>query len=233
MPDRKSKGLHAGRYLISGVLTIIPLWITWLVFDFVLRQLSKFGLPWVRVLARNIRDDSPDLAKLLLEPWFQNVFAVVLIIAALYLLGWAVNNVIGRSLVAAFESMVERMPLVKVVYGGVRKLIEALSQKPDSGQRVVVIDFPSPEMKAIGLATKTIEDAATGEKLIAVYVPTTPNPTSGYLELVPADRVISTDWTMDEAMNFLVTAGVVGPDAIHYSRSAPDTGAAQSKISRT
>ena len=233
MSDRKSKGFHPGRYVIAGILTAIPLWITWLVFDFVFRQLSTFGLPWVRRLSRNIHDDSPDLAQLLLEPWFQYVLAVVLIIVMLFVLGWAVSNVVGRRIVAAFEALIESVPLVKIVYGGVRRLIDALGQKPEGVQRVVVIDFPSTGLKAIGLVTRTMEDVATGDKIVAVYVPTTPNPTSGYLELVPADRVVSTDWTMDEAMNFLVTGGAVGPDTIHYTESAPVGEEAQSKISIT
>ena len=71
-------------------------------------------------------------------------------------------------------------------------------------------------MRAVGLVTRTLEDEQTGEKLAAVYVPTTPNPTSGYVEIVPVSRLVSTDWTLDEAMNFLVSGGAVGPEAVRY-----------------
>jgi len=86
-----------------------------------------------------------------------------------------------------------RIPLVQTIYGGVKKLLAALQQKPDRVQRVVLIAFPTPEMKTVGFVTRVLTDHQTGRELAAVYVPTTPNPTSGYLEIVPLDKVTSTD----------------------------------------
>jgi uncharacterized membrane protein len=109
------------------------------------------------------------------------------------------------------------MPLVKQVYGGTRRLIDALQVKPDQeNQRVVLIDFPLDGTKVVGFLTKTLRDKATGEELAAVYVPTTPNPTSGYLEIVPMCRVIATDLSFDEAMSFIITGGAVGPEEIAF-----------------
>ena len=210
--------MHLKRYILSGLLTIIPLWVTWLLFEFIFRRLSEFGQPWVRVLAANIREDTPVIARLLLEPWFQNVLAVLMVLLALYLLGWTVSRVVGRRVLHAFESLVDRLPGVKKIYGSVKQLVTVLQQKPTDVQRVVLIDFPSAELKAVGLVTRTLVDAETGDKLAAVYVPTTPNPTSGYLEIVPIERITSTDWTVDEAMNFLISGGAVGPDSINYSQ---------------
>jgi uncharacterized membrane protein len=68
----------------------------------------------------------------------------------------------------------------------------------------------------VGLVTRTLVDDATGRELAAVYVPTTPNPTSGYLEIVPLERVTSTDWSIDEAMNFIISGGAVAPGTIPY-----------------
>ena len=208
--------MHLKRYILSGLLTIIPLWVTWLLFEFIFRRLSEFGQPWVRVLAANIREDTPVIARLLLEPWFQNVLAVVLVLLALYLLGWMVSRVVGRRVLNAFESLVDRLPGVQKIYGSVKQLVTVLQQKPTDVQRVVLIDFPSADLKAVGLVTRTLVDAETGDRLAAVYVPTTPNPTSGYLEIVPIERITSTDWTVDEAMNFLISGGAVGPDTINY-----------------
>ena len=159
------------------------------------------------------------MARWLLEPWFQNVLAALLVLLALYSLGWAVSRVVGRRALHVFEGLVNRLPIIQTVYGSVKQLITVLQQKPTGVQRVVLIDFPSPELKAVGLVTRTMVDAETGEQLAAVYVPTTPNPTSGYLEIVPVDKVISTDWTVDEAMNFLISGGAVGPDAVNYRSS--------------
>ncbi len=224
MATRHIRFPNVRRYLISGVLTVVPLWITWLIFELILRQLSEVGKPWVRALSANIRDDSPWLAKWLLEPWFQNVMAVLVTLVGLYLLGWAVNRVIGRRILHAFESAVGRLPFVQTVYGAMKKLIAALQQKPGDVERVVFIEFPSPDMKTVGLVTRTMTDAVTGKKIAAVYVPTTPNPTSGYLEIVPVDKLVSTNWTIDEAMNFIISGGAVAPDRIHYAAAPAPTG---------
>ncbi len=214
MERKKGTGLHVKRYLISGFVAIIPLGITWLLFDFIFRQLADFGLPAVRIIAKDIRDDAPGIAKLLLELWFQEFLAVVIVLLGLYLLGWVTNRVIGRKVFSAMERLVNRLPLVKSIYGSVKKLISVLQTKPDNVQRVVLIEFPHSDMKCIGL---TLIDETTGAELAAVYVPTTPNPTSGYLEIVPVDRIVSTDWTIDEAMNFLISGGAIAPDRIPFS----------------
>lgn len=218
--EHKTFASHAQRYLITGVLTAIPIWITWLVFKFVFTQLSKFGMPWVRALANTLQNHAPSVADWLLQPWFQSVLAIIITVAALYLLGWAATRVIGGRFIALFDRLVARIPLVQTIYGGTKKLLAALQQKPERVQRVVLIEFPSSEMKAVGFVTRVMRDADTGQDLAAVYVPTTPNPTSGYLEIVPVERLISTAWTIDEAMTFIISGGAVAPEQLHYSRSA-------------
>ena len=205
------------RYLFTGTLTAIPLWITWLVFEFIFKKLSNIGMPSVRALSRGLQQTSPALAQWLVAPWFQSALAVVLTLLALYLLGWITTLVIGKRLLGLMDSFMNRIPLVKTIYGGAKKLLTALQQKPDGAQRVVLIAFPTPEMKTVGFVTRVLKDHRTGQDLAAVYVPTTPNPTSGYLEIVPLDKVISTDWTIDEAMTFIISGGAVAPDKIHYS----------------
>lgn len=209
---------HTQRYLVTGILTIIPIWITWLVFGFVLNQLTRIGMPGVRALSKNIRDDLPILSNLLLQPWFQNLLAALITLIGLYLLGWMATKVVGRRVIAGFEDLMHRLPGVQTIYGATRKLVQSLQQEATSFQRVVLIPFPTPEMKVVGFVTRILRDADTGEELAAVYVPTTPNPTSGYLEILPLSQVITTNWTMDEAMTFVISGGVVSPDQVHYSR---------------
>lgn len=218
--DHKTFTSHAQRYLIAGVLTAIPIWITWLVFKFVFTQLSKFGMPWVRALANTLEQHAPSLAAWLVQPWFQSVLAIIVTVVALYLLGWGASRVIGGRLIALFDRLIGRIPLVQNIYGGTKKLLAALQQKPERVQRVVLIEFPSSEMKAVGFVTRVIKDADSGRELAAVYVPTTPNPTSGYLEIVPVERLISTAWTIDEAMTFIISGGAVAPESLHYAKSA-------------
>ncbi|GAD59563.1 DUF502 domain-containing protein [Brevundimonas abyssalis] len=81
---------------------------------------------------------------------------------------------------------------------------------------MVLIEFPSPEMRTVGLVTQRFRASDTGEELAAVYVPTTPNPTSGYVEIVPVERLVWLDWTLNEAIQFIVSAGVISPETVKY-----------------
>jgi len=87
----------------------------------------------------------------------------------------------------------------------------------------VLIDFPSPELKSVGFVTRTFQDAS-GRELAAVYVPTTPNPTGGYLEIVPIERLVATDWTVDQAMAFILSAGAAAPDVLPFEVERPKPG---------
>lgn len=204
-------------YLIAGILTVIPLWVTWLVFSFILGQLSNIGMPWVRMLSAAIREDAPLLNRLLLAGWFQSALAVIVTLVVLYVLGWAATRVLGRRLITLFDSVMHRIPLVQKIYGGTKRLLMALEVKPSDVQRVVLIEFPSTHMKTLGFVTRVLTDESTGRKLAMIYVPTTPNPSSGYLEVVPLDRVTSTDLTVDEAMSMIVSGGFIGPETLPFS----------------
>jgi len=86
---------------------------------------------------------------------------------------------------------------------------------------VVLIDFPNRDMKVVGFVTRTLREEGTGRALAAVYVPTTPNPTSGYLEIVPVERLTPTQWTFDEAMAFIISGGAVAPDEMPFEGPRP------------
>jgi uncharacterized membrane protein len=207
---------RAQRNILAGILTVIPIWFTWVVFEFILKQLSQIGLPWARALAKEIQKHSPNLAEVIQAPWLLNTMAVILTILALYLLGWIASRVIGQRLLRIFEYFIHRIPVVESVYGAIKKFISVLQTKPDDVQRVVLIEFPSEHMKTVGFVTRVFKDANSDRQLAAVYVPTTPNPTSGYLEIVPLENLVSTDWSMDEAMTFIISGGAVAPDHIRY-----------------
>jgi uncharacterized membrane protein len=217
------KHVPVQRYLITGVLTVIPLALTWVVFDFILALLSRFSAPWVKTLFSRIEGAVPPLSGLLGSDWLQTLIAVIVTLLALIALGWAANMVIGKRLIAVMEGLIDRIPLVQSVYGGTKKLLSALQTKPDKTQRVVLIDFPTKGMKAVGFVTRVLTDAKTGGQVAAVYVPTTPNPTSGYLELVPTDRLVPTDWTVDQAMSFIISGGAVAPEQTHFGFDESET----------
>lgn len=214
----RDRGRHIRRYLITGIITVIPLWITWWIFTFILNQLSRFGMPWVRAAGRAVEPVLPGLAEWVLHPWFQFACAVIVTLALLVALGWLTTRVVGKRLLLLLDRLMQAIPLAEQVYGAARKLVMALQQQPEHVERVVLIPFPSEQMKAVGFVTRIFVDPDTNTRLAAVYVPTTPNPTSGYLEIVPLEHVVSTDWTVDQAMSFIISGGTVAPDTVHYSR---------------
>jgi uncharacterized membrane protein len=216
--DKRAIAFHAQRYILTGILTVIPIWVTWLVFEFFLKQLSNVGRPWVRAFSRAVDRYVPGFNQWEIAPWVESALAIVVTIIFLYILGWIATRVVGKRAIGLFDALITRIPLVTTIYNSVKKLIAAVQQKPDKVQRVVLIPFPTPEMKTVGFVTRVLRDKDTGEELAAVYVPTTPNPTSGYLEIVPLSQVISTDWSVDEAMTFVISGGAVAPEEIHYSQ---------------
>jgi len=210
-----------GRYILIGLLTAAPLVITWWIISFLFAQLSAIGTPLVRGLAGGIRPTSPEVADLIVNDALLSVVAAVIVLAFLLLLGWSAGRVIGQRLIELLETLISAIPFVDSIYRASKRFLAVAGGSAEGERRVVLIDFPSPEMKTIGLLTKTLQDSDTGEKLAVVYVPTAPNPTSGYIEIVPLRSIVFIDWTFDQAMSFVVTGGSSAPDKIRY-RSVAD-----------
>jgi uncharacterized membrane protein len=214
--------LRFQRYLLTGLLTLLPVWLTWVVFKFVLGVLSGISAPGISALATGLASAYPQALGWLDVEWIQFLIAIVATVLFIYGVGFAANHVFGQKLLALFERGIARIPLAQTIYGGTKKLLDMVATKPEGAQRVVLIDFPHQGMKAVGLVTRTLRDEATGREYAAVYVPTTPNPTSGYLEVVPVDRLTPTDWSLDQAMAFIISGGAIAPDRIHFERPPGD-----------
>ncbi len=114
------------------------------------------------------------------------------------------------------ELLLERVPVFKAIYGSTKRLLTTFQERPEQIHRVVLINFPSSEMKSVGFVTQVIRDADTGEELAVVYMPTAPNPTSGYMEIVPMANVIPTDWTVEEGMQFVISCGTNIRENLRY-----------------
>ena len=189
----KPSGAHFARYIVIGFFTLAPLWVTWLVLDFAFGLLARAGAPLLRGVALALRPSSDVLADWLLNPFVQYVLAALLTLAILYGVGLTTAHVLGRRLLGFMERQLVRLPVVQSIYGATKRFLNSLQKPPMSTQRVVLIAFPSPEMKAIGFVTRVMRDPGTGCQLAAVYVPTSPNPTSGYIEIVPLEDVVQTE----------------------------------------
>ena len=199
------------RHIIAGLITAGPLFVTWLVFSFIIGVLANVGLPIVKLFAAGFPDSFVS------QSWVQYILAVGVTVALFYIVGRATTHLVGREMFGFFEASLERLPLINKIYTSVRQLIDTLMNKNQTGQRVVLIDFPLAGQKAIGFLTHIIADATTGRPVGAVLVPQAINPSSAYLQFVPMEMITETDLTMEQAMSMLLTGGAVCPDVIRYS----------------
>ena len=203
-PKANNPARKLRNYMIGGLLIWIPIMIT----------------VWVVRFLSGILDSS----LLLLPPSWRPeavvgtyVPGVGIILSLLLLLftGILVKNLFGGQIVAGFESLVRRIPVVGAVYGGAKTFSETvLTDKGSSFKQVVMVEFPRKGVFSIGFITAhELEEAQakTEQEVTCVFVPTTPNPTTGFLVLVPRDEVVNMDMTVDEAFRMLLTLGVVVP----------------------
>ena len=199
--------------ILAGILTIGPLFVTYLIFSFVLSELAKAGMPVIQLFAAYFP------AAWLSQPWLRSLLAVLLTLVLLYVAGRVTSLVIGRQAFNLFEALLERLPFVAKVFTSVRQLLDTMMSKKESSQRVVLVDFPIAGQKSIGFLTKTLTDSTSGRPLGAVLLPNAINPTSAFLQILPMERVIETSLTMEQAMSMLMTGGAVGPETIRYSQA--------------
>lgn len=202
--------------ILAGVITIGPLFATYLIFSFLLGALARAGLPLVELFRPYF--PRPWLA----QSWTQPALAILLTLVLLYVVGRITSLVIGRQAFNLFEAVLERLPFVAKVYTSVRQLIETMMAKKETSQRVVLVDFPIPGQKSLGFLTRTLADDATGKPLAAVLLPNAINPTSAFLQILPLESVTETGLTMEQAMSMLMTGGAAGPETIRYSNSMPE-----------
>lgn len=200
------------RNILAGLITIAPLFVTYLIFSFLLGILAKVGLPIVWLLEVIFPGSG------LTQPWLQSLMAIVLTLVVLYFVGRVTSEVVGRQAIRLFEASLNRLPFVAKIYNSVRKLIDTMMNKEESVQRVVLVEFPMPGQRALGFLTRTLIDSSTGQLLAAVLLPNAINPMSGLLQIMPLDRVTETSLTMEQAMSMLMTGGAVGPDEVLFTR---------------
>ena len=226
VPSARPPRASLQRIFLTGLLTLLPIWLTWVVVKFVFVLLSDTSRPLIGPLLHNL-SLSHAAWGWLDQAWVQTALALLATLGVILLSGVMARRVVGQRLLRWFEALVGRIPLASTIYGSARKLLDILQTQPDGTQRVVLIDFPHREMKSVGFVTRILREHGTGRELAAVYVPTTPNPTSGYLEVVPVEKLTPTDWSVDQAMSFIISGGAVAPDSIPFSAPSalPERGA--------
>ena len=201
------------KYFITGLLIWLPLAITLWVLDIILTTLDRSLL----LLPSSWH---PDALLGFHLPGFGLLLSVAIILAT----GLFAANIIGERLVRWWEGFLSRIPIVRSIYSSVKQVSDTmLSPKGNAFRQAVLVEFPQRGQWAIGLVIgdpgETIE-RAIGEKAVTVFVPTAPNPTSGYTIIVPPREIRELDISVDDALKFVVSLGVVTPATRRIARTA-------------
>lgn len=208
------------RYLIAGLLVWVPVLATVLVLRFIVGLMDRTLL----LLPSHLRPEA------LLGVDIPGLGALLSVLVLL-LTGLLVTNIIGRTLVGFWEDLLNRIPFIRAVYGGVKSFSETLlSNSGNSFKKALLIEYPRKGAWSVGF--QTAGDIAeiterTGEPQVCVFIPTTPNPTSGFIVMVPRSQVIELDMSVEAALKMIVTLGVVAPPAPQPTgshRTLPDGG---------
>jgi uncharacterized membrane protein len=197
---------------ISGLIVLAPVVIT----VYVIRTLvGSIGAPTAQLFFFFIPDEIFD--KTVLSALL-NILATLVVLILITLIGWFSKYFFGRFIVQITEKMITSLPFVKTVYNTVKQIIDTFArQKKAVFQKVVLIEFPRKGIYAMGFLTgrgKGEVRIKTANDIINVFLPTTPNPTSGYLVMVPEDDVQEMEMTVAEGMKLIVSGGAVVP---HYN----------------
>jgi len=187
---------HLKKKFITGLLVLIPLIVTAYIIYLVVSFMEGFI--------------GPALSNIFYQVFRREVYvtgmACIIFVVITYLTGLFVSNYFGRTVFSRGERLVKRIPIVKSIYGSIKDMTEAFSsEKIKSFKEVVLIEFPFPGRYAIGLVTNRVE--IRGLPHCSVFVPTTPNPTSGYIILVKEEDLLFLDMATDDALKYIISLG--------------------------
>jgi uncharacterized membrane protein len=206
---------NISRRMASGMLVLVPVGVTLLVMKWLFGLATGMLRPAVSRIADRLQ--GWNWIEALPEGWvdfYVYLLAILFLLLLLYLIGVLGQHLVGRRLIAAWEGLWLKIPLARGVYGATKQVVEALSQPQGAAfKSVVIVDFPYPGAKGIGFLTGYVEDTA-GQKFAKVLIPTTPNPTTGFLELIPLDKMFITDMTVEEGFRMIISGGIVSPEGL-------------------
>ena len=195
-PKKKSIALILRNYFITGVVVLIPIGFT-LYLSKILIGLSS------KLLPENINPNS-------YLPFAIPGIEILISLIFITIVGGLSLSFLGKKILKLIDDLFKRIPLLRTIYSAISQMTETFSKKDNDKKSVVLVEYPRKGVWAVGFATRenTTEMAKkTNQKLINVFIPTTPNPTSGFLLMFPIDEVIYLNMTFEEASKFIVSAG--------------------------
>ncbi|MCF6158975.1 MAG: DUF502 domain-containing protein [wastewater metagenome] len=209
--------------MLTGLLLILPIYVTFFVVKFLFGFVGGLLSPIIKKIFL-FHGISP---KTHFDEFVITFLGIILTFMTLYFIGIFAANFVGKAIINYFESLLTKTPIVRNIYSSVKQIIHSISLPGKQAfKRVVLVDFPKEGTKSIGFITSTTE--YNGEKkMVSIFIPTTPNPTTGFLILAPEDTVTDTNLTVEEAFKILFSGGVLTPRDIvasfRASKNSPET----------
>jgi uncharacterized membrane protein len=207
------------RVFVTGAMvwvpTIVTLWVTWLV-------IARLGFGVDNLVKRAVErlnglGDRVEFLRFLTLLSYRPGFGFLFVVAVFLTTGLVTRYLVARKIIRFGEGIVERIPLISSVYRAVQQIRDVFIRREGTVfQRVCLIQFPRPGMYAVGFITSVEEgpvQKTIGKELIAVFMPTTPNPTSGYLMYLPPEEIIDIDMSVEDAMKLIISGGAYVPSS--------------------
>lgn len=205
----------ARRYFLAGLIIVLPTLLTVYIFWFLFSLAGAFLSPTIRTLLRLVFAN--EIVPLLVTP-----LSVLITAGLIWLIGFT-GAAFSRQVFERTEALFRQIPFVRGIYRTVRQLIDLFFARDRSFKQVALIEYPRKGLHAICFVTnreRWLLPNEPGRRVVPVFVPSTPNPTSGYLILVPEEDIIALDMSVDEAIKVIISGGIVSPPA-HVLPEAP------------
>lgn len=207
------RSISIRRYLLAGLVVWLPILVTIGVLRFIIDLLDET----IALLPQAYNPES-------LLGYKVHGFGVIISFTVLLLTGIFATNFFGQRLVSWGESLLAKIPLVRSIYNAVKQVMNAvLSTNSEAFRKVLLVEYPRKESWSIAFQTGTVGNDITNktnDDLISIFIPTTPNPTSGFLMMVPKRDTIELNMTIDEALKCIISLGVMQPVQTETSASA-------------
>ena len=197
---KRSFFIRFRNYFITGIVVLIPIWVT-LYLTLFLISISAKILP---------KEINPNHYLPYEIPGVEIVISIILIT----LIGWLSLSIIGKKLLEILNNILKKIPILRTIFSAIEQMTETFTKTDKDKKNVVLVEYPRKGSWAVGFATRDNSGEITEKtkkKLVNVFIPTTPNPTSGFLLMFPKEEVIYLDLTFEEASKFIVSAGTSNP----------------------
>lgn len=194
---------------ITGILITVPVAFTLFILNFLFKLLDNLVVPWfIKTL---IRVGTP-----IPEDFRLPGLGLILIVLLIFVIGVLTQSFLGGKLVQLGEMIVDRIPVVRSIYTGAKQVVTTIAKADTKAfRKVVLVEFPRKGIYSLGFITGTTEGEVqelTNAKLVNVFVPTTPNPTSGFLVFVANEEIIELTMTIEDGIKFIISVGIVTPE---------------------